>query len=132
MMYFSAASEMNHGAGIVCALKAELCAKSGATLTGGNVCLLHLNCNTEVDFGAVSGAINTFLLFDNDAGHTAGGMDTVMDFRTWDTGYLFKITPANCPGMTDIGTQEGAECVGHIKIRWNNADAYINVFSDNS
>jgi len=45
---------------------------------------------------------------------------------------LIKFATTMTGGWSDTGTTEGEECVGHLKIRYGGADAYINVFSDNS
>jgi len=118
--------------GIISAIGAEITSSHGAEMTAGNICLLHLACSsTEVDL-TDAGEMCAFIFVDNDAGHAKGGMDSVMHINAWDTPYFLKMSVNNNPGIMDMTQTMGSDCVGHIKVRWNNADAYINVVSDTS
>jgi len=46
--------------------------------------------------------------------------------------YFINFANTMTGNWADTGTTEGEECIGHLKVRFNNQDGYINVFSDNS
>lgn len=130
-LHLDSAANLQHS-GIICAIQGEITDAASASITSGNIFILHLACSaTNVALTSTSDHC-AFIFFDNDAGHGTGGMDSLMQINAWDTPYFLKMDFVNNPGIMDLGTAEGDLCVGHIKVRWNGADAYINVFSDNS
>lgn len=81
--------------------------------------------------GTVSaGETQLLRLTHNGAGHTLDSFIYVYGANAAD--YFMKFHNTMTGNWSDTGTTEGEECVGHLKVRFNNADAYINVFSDNS
>jgi len=115
----------------------QITANSGATMTAGMTSFLHLQWSSDKSFAGIfnSGTMNpsTWIYVDAMAKGAVVPPDSVFCIRSYLTPYLFDFNNlAMCASLSDTGGTAGADCVGHIKIRWNGADAYINVFSDNS
>lgn len=132
-LHFAASGDYNGDAALAVALTASITTASGADIQQGNLAILHLNCASQYQDLTDTTGICTFLFFDADYQHGTGAMDSAMRFHTWQTPYMFDFPSGGyCDGFMDSGVQEGEDCVGHIKCRWNNATCYINVYSDNS
>lgn len=130
---FSASADYDAASSIACAITASINTDSSATIQDGNIAILHLNCASANTALTNTAGICTFVFLDNDGGHATGGMDSVFHLHTWDTPYLFNIPSGGyTQGIQDTGTQEGEECVGHLKCLFNGSTAYINLYSDNS
>ena len=106
----------------------------GQTLPGGTyTAVSHMACawltwqNTTT---VTAGHTEILYLSHNAAGFTLDSFIYVYGANA--TNYFMTFDPTMSGGWFDTGTTEGEECVGHLKIRYGGADAYINVFSDNS
>ncbi len=130
---FSASADFNAASSIACAITASITSDASAVVQDGNIAVIHLSCaSANVDLTDTAG-ICTFIYIDNDSQHAVGGMDSIMRVHSWDTPYLFDFPSGGySQGIQDTGGTAGASCVGHLKILFNGATAYLNVFSDNS
>ena len=106
----------------------------GQTLTGGTyTAVSHMSCawlDWQSTTTVTAGETELLYLSHNAAGFTLDQFIYIYGANATD--YFIKFATTMTGGWSDTGTTEGEECVGHLKVRYNNADAYINVFSDNS
>jgi len=113
-----------NSAAMVMGMKAEVLDGSASTTTVSHMACLWADWqNTDT----VTGETECLYLTDNAAATT---VDQCM-FIYGDFSYFIKFDDA-CTTFVDATATAGDQCVGHIKIRYKDADAYINVFSDNS
>ena len=113
-----------NSAAMVMGMKAEVLDGSASTTTVSHMACLWADWqNTDT----VTGETECLYLTDNAAATT---VDQCM-FIYGDFSYFIKFDNA-CTTFVDATATAGDQCVGHIKIRYKDADAYVNVFSDNS
>jgi len=113
-----------NSAAMVMGMKAEVLNGGASTTTVSHMACLWADWqNTDT----VTGETECLYLTDNAAATT---VDQCM-FIYGDFSYFIKFDNA-CTTFVDATATAGDQCVGHIKIRYKDADAYINVFSDNS
>ena len=106
----------------------------GQTLTGGTYdAVSHMACawlSWQSTTTVTSGETEILYLSHNAPGLTLDSFIYIYGVNPAD--YFIKFHAQMNGGWSDVGTTEGEECVGHLKVRYHGADAYINVFSDNS
>ena len=106
----------------------------GQTLTGGTYTeVSHMACawlSWQSTTTVTAGHTELLYLSHNASGFTLDSF--IYIFGANATNYFVTFHPTTSGGWADAGTQEGEECVGHLKVRYKGADAYINLFSDNS
>ena len=106
----------------------------GQTLTGGTyTAVSHMSCawlDWQSTTTVTAGETELLYLSHNAAGFTLDQFIYIYGANATD--YFIKFATTMTGSWSDTGTTEGEECVGHLRIRYNNANAYINVFSDNS
>lgn len=106
----------------------------GQTLTGGTYSACsHMACawlSWQSTTVVSAGETEILYLSHNAAGLTLDSFIYVYGANA--VNYFMKFANTMTGNWADTGTQEGEECIGHLKVRFNNQDGYINVFSDNS